>query len=72
MRRTGVCPKCGSHNIVVPGHKIHRGVEILSTGTLSVTILQRYVCTDCGYAELWVEDPVALAELAAKYGKKDI
>jgi len=73
MKHTGICPKCGSKDILpIPGgdgslhhdNVIRTGLTIIATAEV-----YRYVCCDCGYAEEWV-DPRDIPKLKKKYGGK--
>ncbi|MGO4936475.1 hypothetical protein ACTQ54_02365 [Fundicoccus sp. Sow4_H7] len=60
MKNTGKCPKCGGKDLIyVPGSVGAYGTgNNIMTGltTLSAVLVNRYVCTKCGYTEEWVED----------------
>jgi predicted nucleic-acid-binding Zn-ribbon protein len=63
--KTGVCPKC-------PSREIHRvpqtAVEVSIAISWSKTAnLDYYVCTACGYVELYVADTALLPSIAEKY-----
>lgn len=62
MKNTKTCPKCGGNHIL---RVEDNGGVSLYLGLLSRTPVARHVCTDCGYAESWV-DPQFLDELKAK------
>ena len=74
MKRSGMCPKCGSARIIrVPDHPLRHasGNNIYTTrATLigKVPVI-RYVCRDCGYTENWVEDAAQREEIARAFGK---
>ena len=60
MKRTKVCPKCGSTNIFRfdgsagaygAGNNIPAGATIFSAVPVN-----RYVCMRCGYAEEWIDE----------------
>ncbi|MCQ2465240.1 MAG: hypothetical protein MJ095_06635 [Oscillospiraceae bacterium] len=57
MNRTGICPKCGSGEIIrFDGEATSEGTGVLlRTSTFSGVALNPYVCTTCGYAELWAD-----------------
>lgn len=59
MNRTGICPKCGSGEIVRfdgdfkeygGGNNIMLGMTIMSAVGLN-----QYICTSCGYVEQWID-----------------
>ena len=65
MKNTKTCPKCGGNHILrVEDLGGDRGINLV-LGWFSVVPVARYVCTDCGYVESWV-DPQFLDELKAK------
>ncbi len=59
MKNTNQCPKCGgSHIITVPGHAGPYGVgNNIQVGLtiFSAIPVNRYLCTDCGYSEEWID-----------------
>jgi predicted nucleic-acid-binding Zn-ribbon protein len=66
MKNTNTCPKCGSHDII----KIDGSVRYYGAGNnimtgltrLSAVPVNRYVCSECGFSEEWInkEDIPAL------------
>ena len=72
MKRTKQCPKCGGSDILrVEGHTGtgNGNSLILGKTVFSAIALPRYVCTDCGYAEEWI-DSNDLYQLKEKLKKK--
>ena len=65
------CPKCHSDQIIrLPG-------DIQPPATLSsakppssfkAIAYTRYCCANCGYSEVWIDDPDDLRDLLKKYG----
>lgn len=59
MNKTGICPKCGSGEILRFDGDIRdygAGTYILTGKTrLSAVMLNQYVCSTCGYTEQWVD-----------------
>lgn len=53
MKKTSVCSKCGSGEIVGP--KTFYGGSITLTN-FRVANAEAYFCLDCGYVELFVQD----------------
>lgn len=59
MRNNIACPKCGLTNIVkapdVRGSGT--GANVINIpGFFSVgVVISRYICTDCGYSEEWID-----------------
>lgn len=60
MKRTGMCPKCGSAEIArIPdngryanGNNIYLRSAVVLAGRIPMI---KYVCCDCGYVEEWIE-----------------
>lgn len=64
---TGICPKCSGSEIRVVANT---ATEVaISIGWTATAFLNYYVCTDCGYVELYVQDEKLLPKLAEKYPK---
>lgn len=59
MNKTGICPKCGSGEVVrLDGQVKEYGAGSnlwLGKTTLSAVPLNQYICTTCGYVEHWVD-----------------
>jgi len=53
MKKTSVCSKCGSSEIVGP--KSFYGCSITLT-FFQVAAVEAYFCLDCGHVELFVQD----------------
>ena len=73
MKKSKQCPKCGGTDILrvegsvgpnLSGNNLKMGATIFSA-----IPLPRYVCTDCGYAEEWV-DSSDLYQLKERLRKK--
>jgi predicted nucleic-acid-binding Zn-ribbon protein len=66
-----VCPKCHAKDIVrlpvdLEAPNMLSGAKPPSHyKTINVT---RYCCANCGYSEVWVNDPDNLKDLLKKYG----
>jgi predicted nucleic-acid-binding Zn-ribbon protein len=69
MKRTGKCPKCGSKSIIQDAKPINSGDvgalavvkyrnpdAIMFKGKL-MTTLSAWVCEDCGFVELYADEP---------------
>jgi ribosomal protein S27AE len=73
MRSTRVCPKCGSHDIIIPGsvnlfgsgNNIPTGLTIV--GTMGAVKVARYLCGGCGFIEEWVDNPEDLKKIKKKW-----
>lgn len=73
MKNTYKCPKCGSREIVRITDNPYRhasGSNIYTTtATLAGKIpVIRYVCTECGFVENWVENRSELEAIKKKFG----
>lgn len=74
MKHTGKCPKCGSTAVVrVPDNpRRHASGNNIYTSTVTrmgkIPII-RYVCTDCGYVENWVEKRKEREEIRRIFGR---
>lgn len=71
MRTSGICPKCGSRQIVRidgdiraygAGNNIMPGLTIFSAVKVN-----RYLCCECGFSEEWI-DPQDIPALRERYG----
>lgn len=72
MKRTGICPKCGSRDLVRVPDDAHRYLANSICITRLVTVervpVGRYVCCDCGYVENWVETRRDLDRIKGAFG----
>src|SRR5688572_27211180 len=72
MKRTNKCPKCGSIDVIAAAKTIDRADNghltvatfrkpdaVVFKGQLTTT-LSAWVCADCGYLELYADDPKKL------------
>lgn len=57
MRFTYKCPKCNSDAVIeVVGSKLNQHTKIpLTKWSLNNAVLDRYICTECGYTEEYVQ-----------------
>jgi predicted nucleic-acid-binding Zn-ribbon protein len=63
------CAKCGSDEVRrVPQTAVEVSIAITWSKTASVDY---YVCTACGFIELYVRDKAYLPNIAEKYSKVD-
>lgn len=74
--RSGKCPKCGANNIYCAENAFQRDVLQMPLGGMTDGVasfsMMDYVCTDCGYAEQYIQNRDVLKkipDLAAK-GKR--
>ena len=62
------CGKCGSHELLevpmTPGDHSH---IVLGDNLLHTVPVTKYVCTDCGHIEEWVNSARDLARLKGEY-----
>lgn len=65
MSDKDVCSKCGANDI----HRVTQtAVEVsIAISWSSTASLDYYVCTTCGYVELYVKDKALLPKIAEKY-----
>ena len=51
------CPKCNSNNVIeVVGSNLNQHQKIpLNKWSIKNAVLDRYICTDCGYTEEFVQ-----------------
>ena len=69
MKRTKLCPKCGSSHILrVEDTAGDQGIGLV-LGWFSSVPVARYVCCGCGYAESWVDEKF-LNKLRERYEKE--
>ncbi|MBP6236235.1 MAG: hypothetical protein KA270_12320 [Saprospiraceae bacterium] len=68
MKFNYCCPKCQNSEIAIIEGGAFKGniYNTLSFG-LSTVYLTRYVCTNCGYTENYVDDPKDLQKIKEKY-----
>ena len=68
MKFNYCCPKCPNSEIAIIEGGAFKGniYNTLSFG-LSTVYLTRYVCTNCGYTENYVDDPKDLQKIKEKY-----
>jgi predicted nucleic-acid-binding Zn-ribbon protein len=64
---TGICLKCGEKEVHLASNTTVE-VAVALTWRESAT-LDYYVCTNCGYVELFVQDAELLPKIAEKYPK---
>jgi hypothetical protein len=65
--KDGICPKCEAREV----HLFTRTAAELSINLsfFGSAGLAYYICTNCGYVELFVEDKEKLPRIAEKYPK---
>lgn len=56
MKNSFACPKCGSGGVVVfEGSRFNQTTLLYLNRFASTAVLDRYVCTSCGFTEEWVQ-----------------
>lgn len=57
MKKNSKCPKCDSKDIIrVNGSNRGYGAgNNIMTGLFSTINVNRYICTNCGYCEEWID-----------------
>ena len=63
--KAGICPKCERKEVHV--FKNTAAELSINVGVFSAAGLVYYVCTNCGYVELFVDDKEKLPKIAEKY-----
>jgi predicted nucleic-acid-binding Zn-ribbon protein len=68
--KNGICPKCGSTEIHTKADAIssYGGVYLPISWTTTAQVTP-YVCVQCGYLEMYVDEPKQRRGLAAKWSK---
>ena len=70
MKKTGLCPKCGSKDLLlVPGKAGAYGSgnnNMIGHSIFFLFLFNRYVCCTCGFTEEWV-DLEDIPKLKEKY-----
>jgi hypothetical protein len=71
MMRSGVCVKCSAPTIFAKDDGISYGSGgslYVHTGMISQAVPSKsFVCTTCGYYELYITEPKKLADVAQKW-----
>ena len=65
--QNGICPKCEAKEV----HRVTNtsSETAIALSFLSTAFLDYYVCTKCGYVELFVQGKTLLPKIAEKYPK---
>ena len=72
MKFSNCCPKChGSEIAEIKGGTFKGNVYNTISLTFRVIYLTRYVCTQCGYSENYVDNEDDLASIRKRYTRKD-
>lgn len=65
--KDGVCPKCAAREVRLFKNT---GAELsINVGFFGAASVVYYICTSCGYIELFVDDKANLPKIAEKYPK---
>jgi hypothetical protein len=65
--KDGICAKCGAREVhVVDGSRTEISIPL---GFVSKAFANLYVCTACGYVEMFVEDAADLPKIAERWPK---
>jgi hypothetical protein len=64
--KDGICPKCEAKEVHVYSSSTEVSVKLSTFGSAGLVY---YICTNCGYVELFVEDKENLPRIAEKYPK---
>lgn len=72
MKNTMTCPKCGCVDILrIPGDVRTYGVgnNIITGGTfrMQYVTVTRYLCTECGFSEEWIDSKEDIEELKTSF-----
>jgi predicted nucleic-acid-binding Zn-ribbon protein len=67
MKETKTCPKCNSQDILRIPYRLGTYNHI-PAGFLDNVPITRYVCSQCGFSEEWIDSSKDLAKLKQKYG----
>lgn len=73
MKNTQLCPKCDSYEVVrIKGGSAWTGYQnFIRASAIKMIFVTRYLCTNCGFSEEWVEASKDLDLLKKKFGKDD-
>jgi predicted nucleic-acid-binding Zn-ribbon protein len=72
MKKAGTCPKCGSRELVkIPGQAGAHGAgnNIPAGWTIFSSVkVTRYLCSQCGFSEEWIDSRADRMKLRDHYG----
>ncbi|HRO07687.1 MAG TPA: hypothetical protein PK611_00405 [Saprospiraceae bacterium] len=72
MKISNTCPKClGNQIAVIEGGTFKGNVYNTISLTFNVIYLTRYVCTQCGYCENYIDSPSDLETIKRKFLRND-
>jgi len=65
--KTGICPKCEARKVhIFKNTAAELSINLSFFGSAGLIY---YICTNCGYIEMFVEDHKKLPQIAEKYPK---
>lgn len=70
VKNTKKCSKCNSLNIVrIPGRVDSYGASVIPIGVtiFSAVKVTKYLCSECGYLEQWVDAKSDIERVVGKY-----
>ena len=69
MKNTRICPKCDSCEVLrIKGGSTWTGYQNFVRATsIKMVPVTRYLCTNCGFSEEWIEDQKGLDLLKKKF-----
>lgn len=66
--RDGVCPKCGSRevyaNLTLANKRGANDSNTIPVNMLQSVALDHFICTNCGYVETYLTDPIDRRKIA--------
>ncbi len=71
--KSGVCPKCGSDEVYSgpSSSLLSKRYNIIPITIWSYTVLDYYVCVNCGYVENYISDAKKLQEIAEEVAESE-
>lgn len=68
MKHTGVCPKCGSDQIIAVKGRL---TDEIPVGMLRSVRPLRLICGACGYTEQWIDSAEDLAAVNRQHARAE-
>lgn len=65
--KDGICPKCDAKQVHL--FKNTSSEMAINLGVFESARVVYYICTNCGYVEIFIEDETKLPKIAEKYPK---
>ena len=66
MKKSGKCSKCGSDKVIHVENGSLSSRQFGEAGIFFAVGITKFVCTECGYLEEWIDPPIQLKQLAQK------